>query len=120
MNYETLNTIGGIIFGLYFVYSGWQHFKERQSYTAYAASKKIPMPGLGVFVSGVCIFLGGLGIAFDYRMTESLILIIIFLVPVTVFMHNFWSDTDAGARANNKVAFLKNIALLGAALMLLS
>lgn len=77
------------------------------------------MPMLGVIVSGLCIFLGGLGIVFDIHKTLSLLLIIIFLVPVTIFMHNFWTDTDQNAKANNKIGFLKNTALLGAALMLI-
>ncbi len=119
MNYEALNLIGRIIFGAYFVHAGWAHFANRQSYTAYAASKKVPMPALGVLVSGACIFLGGLGVIFAFHKTISLLLIAIFLVPVTIFMHNFWADTDPGVRGNNKIGFLKNMALLGATLMLL-
>lgn len=119
MNYELLHLVGRVIFGAYFVYSGYQHFKNHKGYTSYAASKKVPMPALGVFVSGVFIFLGGLGVIFDVRMTLSLVLIALFLVPVTVFMHNFWADTDPSTKMNNKIGFLKNAALFGAALMLL-
>jgi uncharacterized membrane protein YphA (DoxX/SURF4 family) len=119
MDYAMLNMLGRIIFGLYFVYSGWGHFKNAKGYTAYAASKKVPMPAVGVFVSGVCIFLGGLGVIFAFHKTLSLILIAIFLVPVTIFMHNFWADTDPSTKMNNKIGFLKNMALFGAVLMML-
>ncbi|MES2059703.1 MAG: DoxX family protein [Patescibacteria group bacterium] len=119
MNFDTINFVGRIIFGLYFVYSGWQHFKNRQSYAAYAASKKVPMPMFGVLASGALIILGGLGVVFAVHKTLSLLLIIIFLIPVTVFMHNFWADTDPNTKMNNKIGFLKNTALLGAAMMML-
>ncbi|MBI5221628.1 MAG: hypothetical protein HY979_02390 [Candidatus Magasanikbacteria bacterium] len=34
-------------------------------------------------------------------------------------MHNFWKDTDQNMKMSNYVNFTKNMALLGAALMLL-
>ena len=119
MNYEMLHLVGRIIFGAYFVYSGWGHFKNRAGYAAFATSKKVPMPMTGVLASGALIFLGGLGVILNFHKTLSLVAIAIFLVPVTMFMHNFWADTDPNTKMNNKIGFLKNAALFGAALMLL-
>ena len=45
--------------------------------------------------------------------------IVVFLVPVTFMMHAYWQETDPMQRINQRVNFQKNIALLGAALMLL-
>jgi len=43
----------------------------------------------------------------------------VFLVPVTFMMHAYWQETDPMQGINQRVNFQKNIALLGAALLLL-
>jgi len=114
--YPTINIIGRVIFGLYFAYSGFGHFKNLSSYTGYAASKKVPAPKLAIIVSGLLLLLGGLGVVFNFHMTASLLLLVIFLVPTTIFMHDFWKDTDPAAKMSNQINFMKNVALLGATL----
>ena len=49
----------------------------------------------------------------------GLLCILVFLVPVTFLMHNYWVETDMMQRINQRVNFQKNVALLGAALMML-
>jgi uncharacterized membrane protein YphA (DoxX/SURF4 family) len=117
--YPTINIIGRVIFGLYFAYSGFEHFKNGKGMVGYTASKKVPMPKLAVYGSGLIALLGGLGVIFAYHMTLSLLLIILFLVPVTIFMHDFWKETDPAARSSQKVNFLKNAALIAAVLLVL-
>ena len=114
--YLTINIIGRVIFGLYFAYSGFEHFKNGKGMIGYAASKKVPLPKLAVYGSGVLLLLGGLGVTFAYHMTISLFLIILFLVPTTIFMHDFWNETDPMAKMSQRINFLKNVALLAAAL----
>jgi putative oxidoreductase len=114
--YPTINIIGRVIFGLYFAYSGFEHFKNASMLAGYAASKKVPTPKLAIYVSGSLLLLGGLGVIFAYHMTISLFLIILFLVPTTIFMHDFWNETDPAVRSSQKVAFLKNVALIAATL----
>lgn len=114
--YPIINIIGRVIFGLYFAYSGWNHFKNGKGMVAYTASKKVPSPKLAVYGSGVILILGGLGVTFAYHLGISLLLIILFLVPTTIFIHDYWKDSDPMARMSNRVNFLKNVALIGAAL----
>jgi uncharacterized membrane protein YphA (DoxX/SURF4 family) len=42
-------------------------------------------------------------------------LLTLFLVPVTLVMHNFWAVSDASAFQVERALFLRNIALLGGA-----
>lgn len=86
----------------------------------YASSKKVPAPKIAVAVSGLFILLGGLGVLLGVYPRESLTLIAIFLIPVTFQMHSFWKDTDPNTKMGNYINFFKNLALLGAAFMLLS
>ena len=117
--YPTINIIGRVIFGLYFAYSGFNHLKNGKSMIGYAASKKVPLPKLAIYGTGILLLLGGLGVTFAYHRTISLGLIIIFLIPTTIFMHDFWNETDPMARMSQRINFLKNIALLGAALLVI-
>lgn len=110
--------IGRLIFGGYFIMSAWGHFKNLEMLTGYAQSKDVPSPRAAVFMTGVLMLLGGLGIVFGIAPEASLTLLIIFLVPVSFKMHAFWKETDPNAKIMQQIQFMKNMALLGALLML--
>ncbi len=112
--------IGKILFGGYFIYSGLNHFFETEMLAGYAKSKNVPMPTAAVLLAGGMIVLGGLGVLFGIYTKWSLALIALFLLVVSFAMHNFWSDKDPASKMSNRINFSKNIALLGAALMLMS
>ena len=86
---------------------------------AYAKSKKVRSSKLAVIVSGLMIIFGGAGIILGVKIGWSVSLIAIFLIVVTLKMHAFWRVSDSGERMGEKADFLKNLALLGATLMLL-
>lgn len=108
-----------ILFGGYFVMSGANHMLKTGALAGYAASKKIPMPKLSVFLSGLLIFLGGLGIVFGIFVPFAVLAIEIFLVIVTVTMHDFWNHKDPNTRQMEHIQFMKNLALIGGALAFL-
>ncbi len=110
--------VGRILFGGYFLLSGVNHFSKRRQLTGYAASRGVPYPGAAVALSGLLILLGGLGVLLGAYVRWSLVLLLLFLVPVTFKMHAYWADQDPGMKAGNQVNFMKNLALTGAALML--
>ena len=80
----------------------------------------MPAPHAAILGSGVLLLLGGLSMVLGVRPTWGVICLVLFLVPVSFTMHNFWADTDPQGRGSNRIQFQKNIALLGAALMVLS
>ncbi len=111
--------LGSAIFGAYFVYSGFKHFAEEKSFTGYAKSKGVPYPRFAVLLTGTMMIVGGLGFIFNTHIQESAILLIIFLVPTTFMMHTFWKISDPMHRMNDQINFTKNLALIGALLMML-
>ncbi|EKE19151.1 MAG: DoxX family protein, partial [uncultured bacterium] len=111
---EIIFLVGKILFGGYFVYSGLNHFIKKDSLFAYARSRHVSMPGAAVLVSGVIIFLGGLGVLLGFYVRWSLALIAIFLLLVSFIMHRFWTISDESTRMIEKTNFSKNMALLGA------
>lgn len=111
--------IGRVIFGGFFVMSGFNHFKNSKILAPYAQAKGVPMAYPSVLFTGLLLLLGGLGVILGVYPRLALVLIIVFLVPTSFMMHNFWKDTDPGQKMTNQINFNKNMALLGAALMMM-
>ncbi|MDD5657181.1 MAG: DoxX family protein [Elusimicrobia bacterium] len=108
--------IGRICYSLIFLLAGPKHFQS--GLAAYAAAAGVPLAKVAVPAAGVFCILGGLSILLGYRARRGAWLIVLFLVPVTLFMHRFWGLSDAQAAAMQQVNFLKNLSMLGAALMI--
>lgn len=115
---DFLLILGRILFGGFFVMSGINHLKNLKAMTGYAMSKGVPSPSLAVAVSGLMILLGGLGVIFWQYVAISLTLIGVFLVLVTPKMHAFWSTNDPQSKMMEMIQFQKNMALLGATIMI--
>lgn len=114
-----ISILGSIIFGAYFVFSGFNHFKNEKMLTGYAKSKAVPSPRLAVLLSGAMMIIGGLGYIFQMYIQYSAILLVLFLIPTTFMMHSFWKISDPAHRMNDQINFMKNVALIGALLMFL-
>lgn len=115
MKYVSLS--GRILFSLAFIILGFGHLANSQSMSAYAESMGVPAPTLAVIVSGTMIVLGGLSIALGYKVKIGALLLVVFLVPVTFIMHAFWNIDDPMQMQMQMVNFLKNLSMLGGALM---
>ncbi len=112
--------LGKILFGGFFVMYGINHFINLKSLSEYAGFKKIPKPKLATLVTGILLVSGGVGVLFEYHISTALILLIIFLIPTSLLMHNFWICTSPSERQSEKTQFMKNMALAGACLLLFS
>ena len=110
--------IGRVLFALLFISSGVNHFAQNSAMTAYAKYKKIPMAKIAVYVSGLMLVLGGIYIALGFYADLGALLIAIFLIPTAFLMHAFWKESDATAKANERIAFFKDLSLAGAALII--
>lgn len=110
--------VGNILFGGFFVIGGAMHFMKLSKMTEYARSKGAPAPKLSVMATGMAIMLAGLGVALGVYQLLSLIVIAGFLVVITPIMHAFWKIPEPNMRMLEMQMFLKNMALLGAALIL--
>jgi len=113
----TLFVIGRIIVGVYFIYNGVNHFMHIGMMSAYAKSKGVPASSLAVVVAGILLVLGGLSILLGLLPVVGFIFLLVFLIPVSFVMHNFWAVQDQQAKMIERVNFLKNMALAGAVLM---
>jgi uncharacterized membrane protein YphA (DoxX/SURF4 family) len=86
----------------------------------YAQSKGVPAPKLAITGSGILLLIGGASMVLGLYPLIGVIALAVFLIPVTFMMHNFWKIQDPVARMGERISFQKNMALLGAALMMLA
>lgn len=115
---KALFVLGRVLFGGFFLFNGLGHFMQMGFLAQYAGMKGVPMPAAAVAVTGIMLILGGTSILLGAWPRIGLALIVAFLLPTSVIMHNFWAVPDQMPRAAEMVNFLKNLALAGAALML--
>jgi putative oxidoreductase len=108
--------IGRIFFSLIFLVSAFNHFSGKT--IAYAASHNVPLASLLVPLSGILAIVGSVSIILGYKARLGAWLIVLFLVPVTLLMHNFWAVTDPMMKQMQMAMFMKNISMLGGALLI--
>ncbi len=108
--------LGRVLYSLIFVLSSFHHFT--QGTIDYAAGQGVPMASFLVPFSGILALVGGLSILIGYKARYGAWLLVLFLVPVTLGMHHFWTATNAGEHQIQMIMFMKNISMLGAALMI--
>jgi uncharacterized membrane protein YphA (DoxX/SURF4 family) len=116
----TLLYIGRILFGGYFIMGGINHFRHLEMMSGYAQSKGTPYPKYSVTFSGILLVIGGASLLLNVLPGLGLISLAVFLVPVTLIMHAPWKVQDPQAKMSETINFMKNIALLGAVLILLA
>lgn len=107
--------LGRILFAGMFLLVAPDHFMK--STIAYAAAQGVPLASIAVPLSGIIASIGGLSVVLGYKAKWGAWLLVLFLVPVTLMMHNFWAATDKTMAQMQLVNFLKNTSMLGAALM---
>lgn len=115
---EFVFLLGRLIFGGFFLMNGINHFTQKKGLTEYAKSKHIPSPEFAVTFTGALLFVCGLSVTLGIFIPIALFGLITFLFVTSFTMHAFWKDTDAGAKMNNNISFMKNMALLDACLMM--
>ena len=116
---RTLFVAGRAIFGGFFAYSGVNHLQATESMGQYAASKGVPAPEQAVQATGVMMLAGGISVMTGYQPRRGLMALISVLVPITLQMHRFWEEADAQKRQGEMINFMKNVALVGAALTMM-
>jgi putative oxidoreductase len=107
---------GRLLFSFIFILSATGHFKPET--IAFAASQGVPFASISVPLSGVIELLGGLSILLGYKAKWGAWLLVIFLIPVTFTLHRFWLIQDPMMKQLDMAAFMKNISMLGAALLI--
>jgi putative oxidoreductase len=108
--------LGRVLFALNFVLALPYHFTHNA--VQVAVEQGVPLAGVLVPLSGVLALAGGLSVAIGYKTRWGAWALVAFLVPVTLWMHAYWRLSNPNTVFAEQVLFLKNLSMLGAALMI--
>lgn len=113
-----LPLIGRILFSLIFITSGLSHIFSPAEMVPMTEQMGVPLASLAVPLTGIMVLVGGLSIILGYKIKIGALLIFLFLLPTTFIMHPFWSFQDPMMQQINMIMFMKNISMIGAALLI--
>lgn len=111
--------IGRVIFAGFWLMAAFNHFKNLSYMSEFAKARGMPFPKLAMAGTGIILLLGGLSMLLGVYPTVGIILLVVFLLGVSFQMHAFWKVGDAQMKQTDTINFTKNMALVGALLMLL-
>jgi putative oxidoreductase len=129
-----LFTLGRILFVLIFIFSGVSKLWDITGTAAMIAAKfTVPAalagvaaqaeaitgmqtPQLLAILSGAVEIIAGLMIAFNFGTRLAAFALILFTIPATYYMHDFWNQAGP-ERIDNMVHALKNLSIIGGLLV---
>lgn len=109
--------VGRFFYSLIFILSGINHFSSGS--ISYAANQGVPMADILVPISGIMALLGGLSVMLGFHARFGALLLVLFLLPVTLLMHNFWSFADPEMAQMQMTHFMKNLAMIGGGILIM-
>jgi putative oxidoreductase len=113
---DALALVGRVLLGVIFVLSGFQKLMGFSGTISAIAGKGLPMPEV-LAAATVAIELGaGLLLLLGLKARWAAALLFLFIIPVSLTFHNFWTMEGAAA-AMNKIQFMKNLSIMGGMLM---
>lgn len=111
--------VGRLVVGGFYLYAGIDNLLYLDEKVGYAAYQGVPLPVLSIILASSLLLIGGMSILSGYRPVIGVVTVILFLVPVNLLMHDFWTIADPQMRLIEMHAFQGNVALIGSALLLL-
>ena len=108
--------VGRQLFSILFIVASANHFNPET--IAAATRHGVPAAAVLVPLSGLVALMGGLSVLVGLHARVGAALLVLFLVPVTLLMHNFWAFVDPNLIELEKAMFMKNLTMLGGALLI--
>lgn len=112
--------VGRILISYMFIIAGVGKIMKFSGTAAYMATKGVPMTEVLLALTILIELGGGLLILLGWKARWSALVMFLFLIPVTLVFHNFWTIQDAIARTHDMHAFMKNTAIMGAMLYIMA
>ncbi|HEY9789958.1 MAG TPA: DoxX family protein [Candidatus Obscuribacterales bacterium] len=109
--------IGRILMSIIFIVSGCAKIMEWNGTLQMMAAKGIPAAPVVLAIATVIELAGGIAILFGIYSRMSALIMLLYLIPVTLTMHDFWAVIPAQMNIQ-LVNFLKNLAIMGGLAML--
>lgn len=111
--------VGRVLLAVIFVKSGFGKLTGFEGTVGYIASKGLPLPQVAAIVALVIELAGGILLILGWKTRFAAAVIFLFLIPTTLFFHNFWAYPEAQVQAQ-QINFLKNLCIMGAMLYVMA
>jgi putative oxidoreductase len=108
---------GRILIAVIFLISGFFKVGGYAQIVGYATALHLPAPGVAIAVAAAVELICGLAILAGFKTRFAAWLLFLYLIPVTYVFHNFWA-VQGQEQQMQMVNFLKNVAIMGAMLVL--
>ncbi|VGO17341.1 hypothetical protein PDESU_05937 [Pontiella desulfatans] len=116
-----LNIVGRLLFiGIFLMSALGNKIPKFNDVSAYMASEGVP--ALKLLLAGAIVFLvaGSLSVLMGYKARIGAALLMVFLLLATYWFHDFWTFDDPAQVQQQTISFMKNLALIGATLMIIA
>jgi uncharacterized membrane protein YphA (DoxX/SURF4 family) len=110
---------GRVLFVIYFITMGCSHLIFFRTHSALLRRKGVPLPRAATGLTIVMMVCGGVLVLFDWHVKIGYGLLAGIIFPAPFFLHHFWNETDEYMRLSEFAHFTKDLALAGAAFLLL-
>jgi putative oxidoreductase len=95
-----------------FISSGLQKVAMFSMMTGYVAAKHLPLPAVSLGIAAAVEVFGGLAVLLGFRARVAAWVLFLYLIPTTVFFHNFWAQSGM-EQMDAQIHFFKNVAIMG-------
>lgn len=113
---DLLLLVARILIGALFLWSGAAKAVHWKGSTEHMQFKKLPKSLLPAAI--LLQIIGGLSVLLGYEARVGALLLIVFIIPSAIKMHDFW-NTEGDAKMTQKTLFMKDMAVLGGLLVFL-
>src|SRR5512141_2226966 len=104
--------VARILMSIIFWLAGIGKIRNFNGTAGMMAGLGIPMAKIALIVAIIIELVGGLMLLLGIRARLVGWVLFLYLIPVSVTMHNFWAASGPQA-ANQQIHFLKNLAIMG-------
>ncbi len=80
----------------------------------------VPVPKIALAGAIAFLLLGSASLILGYKARIGATLLLVFLALATYYFHDFWTIEDAAQQHGQMIHFMKNLALMGAMLMIIA
>ena len=121
MNIQGIITVvGRVMLSLIFLMSAaGNKIPNFTEVAGYMSSEGVPAARLMLVGAIAFLIVGSFSVIVGYKARIGASLLLFFLILATYFFHDFWTMEDATAQQEQMIQFMKNLALMGAMLLVI-
>ena len=112
--------LGRLLLSLIFIASAAGKLSDWQSPAKMMADKGVPAVDVLLSIAIALELFGGVLMLLGWHTRFGALALLVFLVPVSLIIHNFWTLPEGPERMNQMIGFMKNVSISGGLVMVMA